>query len=168
MVRDVNEESVIGRFSVSSQYDYTYDAAGRRTKIARSGSAMSGTRNDAYGYNIRNELISATKNAENTEYQYSYDDIGNRLSSFDLGTNHTYTANNLNQYTSISNFVLYVSFVADFAPQFDDDGNQTLIQTSTGIWSVTYNGENRPVLWECGSTNITMKFDRILMGTVPG
>ena len=34
-------------------------------------------------------------------------------------------------------------------PKFDDDGNQTLVQTSTGIWSVTYNGENRPALWEC-------------------
>ena len=39
--------------------------------------------------------------------------------------------------------------------------NQTLIKTATGVWSVTYNGENRPVLWECGSTNIAMKFDRM-------
>ena len=31
----------------------------------------------------------------------------------------------------------------------DDDGNQTLIKTSTGIWQVQYNGENRPILWEC-------------------
>jgi hypothetical protein len=31
-----------------------------------------------YGYNIRNELVSATKNAEDIEYQYQYDDIGNR------------------------------------------------------------------------------------------
>ena len=31
-------------------------------------------------------------------------------------------------------------------PQYDADGNQTLIQTSTGIWSVTYNAENRHVL----------------------
>ena len=37
------------------------------------------------------------------EYRYQYDDIGNRISSHDLGTNRTYTANNLNQYTSISN-----------------------------------------------------------------
>jgi RHS repeat-associated protein len=44
---------------------------------------------------------------------------------------------------------------AEFTPQFDDDGNQTLIKTATGIWSVTYNGENRPVLWENVSTNST-------------
>ena len=30
----------------------------------------------------------------------------------------------------------------------DDDGNQTLITTKTGLWRVTYNGENRPILWE--------------------
>ena len=48
-----------------------------------------------------------------------------------------------------------------FLPQFDDDGNQTLIETATGVWSVTYNGENRPVAWTCGTTNIVMKFDRM-------
>ena len=31
---------------------------------------------------------------------------------------------------------------------YDDDGNQTLITTKTGLWRVTYNGENRPVRWE--------------------
>ncbi len=89
-----------------SQYDYANDALGRRTEIARSGTAMSETRTDAYGYNDRNELIYSRRGAESaeiTEYAYAYDDIGNRLSSLDLGTNHTYTANNLNQYTQISN-----------------------------------------------------------------
>ena len=32
-----------------------------RTEIARSGTAMSESRTDAYGYNVRNELTSATK-----------------------------------------------------------------------------------------------------------
>ena len=36
---------------------------------------------------------------------------------------------------------------SSFSPQFDDDGNQTLVKTETGIWSVTYNGENRPIQW---------------------
>ena len=136
---------------VVSQYDYVNDAIGRRTAITRSGSMMSETRTDYYGYNDRNELILAEKNTEVTEHQYSYDDIGNRMYSFDLGTNRTYTANSLNQYIAID----------DFVPQFDADGNQTRIKTSTGVWQVTYNGENRPVLWECGATNIVMKFDRM-------
>ena len=39
--------------------------------------------------------------------------------------------------------------------------NQTLIKTSTGVWSVTYNAENRPVRWERGNTIVTMDFDRM-------
>ncbi len=153
---------------VISQYDYTYDAAGRRIEIARSGTAMSESRTDAYGYNVRNELTSATKTggpqSPAAEYAYQYDDIGNRITSTDLGINRAYTANSLNQYSAIttSDFGLQTS---SFEPQFDDDGNQTLIKTSTGIWSVTYNGENRPVLWTGGTqsavTNIVMSFDRM-------
>ena len=166
------------------------DAAGRRVQITRSGSAMSETRTDVYGYNIRSELISAAKlvggddpgapQTAYTEYAYEYDDIGNRMTSFDLGTNRTYIANNLNQYTQISNLCDSLPAVAlaeagageVFLPQFDDDGNQTLIQTATGVWQVQYNGENRPILWECVSTNtptpnsstpslISMSFDRM-------
>ena len=45
----------------------------------------------------------AVNNAVLSEYAYQYDDIGNRLSSLDLGTNRTYTANALNQYAQIPN-----------------------------------------------------------------
>ena len=82
--------------NVISQYDYTYDAAGRRIEIARFGSVMSESRTDSYGYNIRNELTSASKlGGTMPEYAYNYDDIGNRITSTDLGTNRTYIANNL-------------------------------------------------------------------------
>ena len=35
------------------------------------------------------------------------------------------------------------------------------LRTSSGIWSVTYNAENRPVRWQSGDTVITMAFDRM-------
>ena len=82
--------------------------------IPRISSAMLETRIDTYNYNVRNELISADKlvgrdapiapqaPTSTVEYAYQYDDIGNRISSFDLGANRTYTANNLNQYLEIS------------------------------------------------------------------
>ena len=38
---------------------------------------------------------------------------------------------------------------------------KTLIQTSTGVWQVTYNAENRPILWEQDDTVVTMAFDRM-------
>lgn len=96
---------------------------------------------EQYGYNIRNELISAD------ELSYAYDDIGNRTTA----EGKTYTANNLNQYTAID----------DFAPQYDDDGNQTKVLTETGEWAVEYNAENRPVRWTRGTKVITMAFDRM-------
>ena len=114
-----------------STYVYTNDLLGRRT-----------SKNDEhYGYNVRDELISAD------EVSYAYDDIGNRTSA----EGKTYTANNLNQYIAID----------DFAPQYDADGNQTLVKTATGIWSVTYNAENRPIRWQSGGTVITMAFDHM-------
>ena len=94
-----------------------------------------------FRYNVRNELIVAD------EVSYNYDDIGNRTTA----EGKTYTVNNLNQYTVID----------DFAPQYDDDGNQTLIKTETGVWSVVYNAENRPIRWQSGDTVITMSFDRM-------
>ena len=103
-----------------SQYDYTTDAAGRRTEIARSGTAMTEARADAYGYNDRSELTSAAKLGgpasvpATTEYAYQYDDIGNRITSTDLGTNRTYTANFLNQYTLISNLCDSVTLCDDY------------------------------------------------------
>ena len=133
-----------------SQYDYTYDAAGRRVTCAKSGSAFAQNDTLSYGYNEKSELTNAVASVDsNYRYAYDFDDIGNRETSSERGTNSVYAANQLNQYTAVD----------DFAPQFDDDGNQTLVKTSTGVWQVAYNGENRPVYWSNGVTNIVMAFD---------
>ena len=44
-----------------------------------------------------------------------------------------------------------------------DDDNQTLIATKTGLWRVTYNGENRPILWvrDSDNTTLTMGYDHM-------
>ena len=123
------------------QYDYANNLGGRRTEIGKSGTMMAQSETQTYGYNVRDELISGQG------LTYNYDAIGNRT----IAEGKTYTANNLDQYTAIDSFT----------PQYDADGNQTLIKTSTGIWSVTYNAENRPVRWELGDTVVTMDFDRM-------
>ena len=138
--------------NVISQYDYTYDAVGCRVNVSKTGTAFAQNDSVAYGYNNRSELTNAVAAVDSSyRYAYDFDDIGNRETSSERGTNSVYAVNQLNQYTAVD----------DFAPQFDDDGNQTLVKTSTGIWQVAYNGEDRPVSWTCGSTNITMKFDRM-------
>mgnify|MGYP001776980349 CR=1 FL=1 len=94
----------------------------------------------------------------NSSYRHSAASATNAVGTTAEGK--AYTANNLNQYTAID----------DFTPQYDADGNQTLIKTETGIWSVLYNAENRPIRWQSGDTVITMAFDRmgrrVEMGTV--
>ena len=143
--------------NVISQFDYTYDAAGRRIQLGKSGSAFEFDDIVSYGYNARSELTNAIAAVDaNYRYSYQYDPIGNRESSSERGTNTTYAANELSQYTQIA-----ATGEDAFVPEFDDDGNQTLVKTATGIWSVAYNGENRPVLWTCGTTNIVMSYDRM-------
>lgn len=116
---------------LDKNHGYVYDKLGRM--ICRD--------EVQYRYNARNELIMCD------EACYTYDDAGNRL--FGEGTN--YETNMLNQYTCIGEFV----------PQYDADGNQTLLQTSTGIWEVFYNAENRPVLWRKDDIEIVMSYDRM-------
>ena len=65
--------------NVISQYDYTYDAAGRRVACTKSGSAFAHDDIVDYGYNARSELTNAVA-AVDSDYRYAYDfdDIGNR------------------------------------------------------------------------------------------
>ena len=105
---------------------------------------------DTFEHNTRSELVNAQVNGG--AYTYAYDNIGNRESAQEAAEDATqYTSNELNQYTA----------VGDFTPQFDAAGNQTLVKTSTGIWQVAYNAENRPVRFESedGSTVVQCGYD---------
>ena len=117
-----------------AQREYSYDALGRPTArdTARKGTVV----NDIFEHNTRSELVIATVNGKN--YEYAYDNIGNREFSLEDGKATMYDANSLNQYTSIA-----VNGGTPFIPQFDADGNQTLIKTETDIWCAVYNAENR-------------------------
>ena len=139
---EVNNASTSGTIS---KYTYTYDAAGRRVGVEKSGSAFLQSDSVDYGYNARSELTNATAAVDAAyRYGYDFDDIGNRRSSLERVTQSAeYAANNLNQYTAVD----------DFTPVYDEDGNETVVKTAIGTWQVTYNGENRPVRWELVSSN---------------
>ena len=115
------------------------DAAGHRTAISRSGEAfgdLSGAV-DAYGYNLRSEVVSARRtkggaSVRGFDEDFSYDPIGNRIAT----TNYTetgsaivseYSANNLNQYTSRT--VPGVAAVRGFA-----DANATVTVNENPTW----------------------------------
>jgi len=94
--------------------------------------------------------VSAAVNGN--DYEYAYDNIGNKEFAQEAGMTSMYEANNLNQYTSISE-----NGGVTFMPQYDSDGNQTLIKTSMGIWNILYNAENRPVSFTNADTSTVVE-----------
>ena len=131
-----------------AQREYVYDTLGLPTarNTARKGTVV----NDTFAHNTRSELTAAQVNGE--DYQYNYDNIGNRTTATEGDESTTYTANALNQYTTIQE-----NEEAAFTPQFDADGNQTRIKTETGIWEVIYNAENRPVSFTNAESNTVVE-----------
>ena len=131
-----------------AQREYEYDTLGRPTarNTARKGTVV----NDSFTHNTRSELTAAQVNGEG--YQYHYDNIGNRITATKGNESTTYTANALNQYTSIQE-----NEEAAFTPLFDAVGNQTRVKTETGIWEVIYNAENRPESFTNTETNTVVE-----------
>jgi RHS repeat-associated protein len=94
--------------------------------------------NNAFGYNLKSEVTSATM--ANGDSKYNYDPIGNRVFSSLNALTNTYSANALNQYSSI-NPLNPVNPVEKIIPSFDFDGNMI----TNGDWSYTWDAENRMI-----------------------
>ena len=107
-------------------------------------------------FRVGTETISRYPSYGTDAYAYAYDNIGNRLTAQEAEEQTAYTANNLNQYTAIQE-----GEAEAFVPTYDADGNQTLVKTSTGIWTVTYNAANRPVVFanEATGTVVECSYD---------
>ena len=69
--------------------EYLYDANGQIAEILRNGVSM------VYSYDANGQLI-----AVNSGESYSYDPVGNRISSTDASGTFSYTTDNMNRYTS--------------------------------------------------------------------
>ena len=152
-------------------HTYSHDALGRvsaRTQTRGSAAA----RSDSFGYNARSELASATLGSD--AYAYAFDYIGNRSTATEAETQFAYTTNELNQYTSRGEAAFLplpenpsesdseqsdrnVASPLTFSPTYDADGNATLVRTSTGTWSISYNGENRPIRFENAATQTVLE-----------
>ncbi len=132
-----------------AQRTYTYDILGRLT--ARTTARQGAVVEDSFSHNTRSELVEAQVNAK--EYEYAFDNIGNRQYSIEDNNAVMYDTNELNQYSAVSE-----NGVSAFEPQFDADGNQTLIKTDTGIWSAVYNAKNRPVALTNDENNIVVEY----------
>ncbi len=131
---------------------FSYDAIDRLTARTQYRLGDAPPRSDAFSYNTRSELTQAMLGTN--AYAYTFDPVGNRQTAAEPEFSAIYTANPLNQYTNIS-----YGQTSVFVPSFDTDGNQTLLKTTTGIWYVRYNGENRPVCFSNGTAVISMDYD---------
>ena len=125
-----------------SAFDYANDPAGRR--MSRLDIFDGTVTTNLFGYNTRSEVTSALMGT-NT-YGYAYDPIGNRIEASHNAETNSYTANNLNQYTSIDTA----------EPTYDADGNMT----SDGRgWHYAWNGENRMVMASNDAVVVTYAYD---------
>ncbi len=107
---------------------------------------------DTFGYNERGEVVFSRRGAESAEESYEYDDIGNLLNSVSAGVvTNSYTANELNQYTSI-----LCASAPLREPTYDLDGNML----SDGTLSFTYDYAGRlETVSSNGVTHVTNFYD---------
>ena len=122
---------------------YTLDNAGNRT--AKTDQRTAVTTN--YGYDNIYELQSATQSGTTTE-NYTYDPVGNRLTSLGVAN---YTNNTSNELTSTSNATY----------TYDYNGNTLTKSDSTGTTNYAWDYENRltSVTLPGGGGTVSFKYD---------
>ncbi|WMB14224.1 RHS repeat domain-containing protein [Akkermansia muciniphila] len=144
-----------GSTNPPARHEYDYDALGRPTRRRDTWNTAEPKTTRLFTYNSRGELI-GDQLRPGGRFGYQYDNIGNRKEAFEFGNTTDYETDELNRYAGIAG-----NGAAAFVPQYDADGNQTLVKTSTGIWTITYNAENRPVKFESedGGTTVECAYD---------
>jgi len=125
-----------------SSFDYVNDALARRTQRVDNSSIT-----NVFEYNTRSELVSAVMGTN--QYDFAYDNIGNRQSFTNNDEATTYEMNNLNQYSSITNSSATNSLT------YDLDGN---LSTYDG-WNCEWDGENNLSQITNDTTAITCRYD---------
>ncbi len=154
--------------TIVSQYDYQYDALGRRSDVKNSGTAFGIAAFNKFGYDDRNQVTESSRytgtniddltNPVPAEYRgYDYDPIGNRKTATVASATDTYTANPLNQYTQVAG-------AGSQSLGYDFDGNLTDIVVNGVGQKLTYNAENRLTIVEStspadGSTKVEFVYD---------
>lgn len=127
-----------------TRFDYEYDVLGH--PIARNG--------DSFGYDSRGQIIFAHSGDDN--YTYSWDEAGNLTHYVCNGVTNIFTANNLNQYVSISRQDSQNITALSYSPNggLSDDGCKTYV----------YDIENRlisvtPKVLTNGAVRVSYSYD---------
>jgi YD repeat-containing protein len=158
--RDVLDakENKVGTVSVS-KLDYTVNVIGQRTALSQTGTAFASVRGIAWAYDTYGQVTSADSTLATQDRAYQYDAIGNRkksANSLTLPVADNYTANALNQYSSLQQGGTGVS------PVYDLDGNATsypLPISANSNSTLTWDGENRLTSTTVNGITTTQQFD---------
>lgn len=139
-----------GTGGVESQFDYTYDAAGRASTMATVNGLWT------YDYDAGGELThavfaSTSPTVPNQDLTYVYDALGNRIQTIENGMAAQYRTNNLNQYTQAG--------TTSYA--YDADGNLIGMSDGTGTWEYTYDARSRLVGVNHGADAWTYQYDAL-------
>jgi RHS repeat-associated protein len=146
---------------VISQYDYTVNALGQRTRVNTSGTAFPAMPSWLWGYDSLGQVTSADSSVNTSDRAFEYDAIGNRKKSSDsltLPGSDNYTRNAVNQYTSLT----LNSQPHTLNPSYDFDGNATaypLPVAPTTNSTLTWDAENRQISSIVGSITTTYLYD---------
>ena len=141
--------------TVISSYDYGVNSFGQRTGVDKTGTAFASSRDIAWGYNSKGEVVKADSSISGFDRAYLYDGLGNRkksANSLTLPSSDNYTTNALNQYTAVNSL----------SPVYDDDGNATSYPVPaypSANSTLTWDGENRLISATVNSVTTTYLYD---------
>ncbi|WP_300811394.1 RHS repeat domain-containing protein, partial [uncultured Akkermansia sp.] len=111
-----------GSTNPPARHEYDYDALGRPTRRRDTWNTAAPKTTRLFTYNSRGELI-GDQLRPGGRFGYQYDNIGNRKEAFEFGSTTDYETDELNRYAGIAG-----NGAAAFVPQYDADGNQTLVK----------------------------------------
>jgi RHS repeat-associated protein len=155
------KENKVGN-TVISKLDYSPNTIGQRTALSQTGTAFASVRGIAWAYDSYGQVTSADSSITTQNRAYQYDAIGNRkksANSLTLPATDNYTANALNQYSSLS-IPNPQSPISN--PIYDLDGNATSYPLPTAQntnSTLTWDGENRLTSTTVGGITTTQQFD---------
>ncbi len=136
--------------TINSKFDYQYNAAGLVSSVATLDGSTS------YGYDADGELTAVTL-PSGEKISYTYDALGNRISTTDDSATTTYSTNALNnEYTNVG-ATIYT---------YDADGNLTSSSGPAGTTTYSYDAENRLVGVDSPTQKFTYTYDA--MGELVG
>lgn len=133
-----------------AKFDYAYNAVNNRVSRSETDSGAP-TSTDSYDYDATDQVtqvkynVNPGSNTQDRLVNYAYDAAGNRVAVTDGGVATSYTANNLNQYTSVG---------IDH-PTYDPNGNLT----SQANGNYSYDAQNRLVSASSSTSAINFSYD---------